>query len=130
MGLDKHGGFIGKGLSHQGWGASNPVREIFKRAFEAAGLPYFNPHSFRAMLVRHAMTLGLSPEHMKAWSQNLGHADVLTTFTSYGSVPAHRQGELIREAGQTQTGDDWTKDADVQAILKALAAKAQRSRRG
>jgi hypothetical protein len=34
------------------------------------------------MLVRHAMTLDLSPEAMKAWSQNLGHTDVLTTFTS------------------------------------------------
>ena len=44
------------------------------------------------MLVRHAMTLDLTPEEMKAWSQNLGHADVLTTFTSYGKVhpPAGR----------------------------------------
>ena len=33
---------------------------------------------------------------MKAWSQNLGHTDVLTTFTSYGMVPVHRYGELIR----------------------------------
>lgn len=38
-----------------------------------------------------------TPEQFKAWSQNLGHEDVLTTFTSYGTVPAHRQGELIRE---------------------------------
>jgi hypothetical protein len=36
---------------------------------------------------------------MKAWSQNLGHADVLTTFTSYGEVPTHRQCELIRARG-------------------------------
>jgi hypothetical protein len=61
-------------------------------------LPYFNPHSFRDMLVRHAMTLNLSPEAMKAWSQNLGHADVMTTFNSYGSVPGPRQGELVRGA--------------------------------
>lgn len=130
MGLDENGGFIGKGLSRQGWGTSNPVREIFRRAFESAGLPYYNPHSFRAMLVRHAMSLNLSQQQMKAWSQNLGHADVLTTFTSYGTVPAHLQGELIRSVGEVQTGDDWTKDADVQAMLKALAAKAQQSRRG
>ena len=44
----------------------------------------------------------LTPEEMKAWSQNLGHADVLTTFTSYGQVPTHRQGELIRGMGQRQ----------------------------
>ena len=30
------------------------------------------------MLVRYGMTLNLGPEAMKAWSQNLGHADVLT----------------------------------------------------
>lgn len=122
MGLDENGGFIGKGLSRQGWGTSNPVREIFRRAFAAARLPYYNPHSFRSMLVRHAMTLDLSAEQMKAWSQNLGHADVLTTFTSYGSVPAHRQGELIRSAGQNQGGEGLD-DADVRKLIAQLNAK-------
>lgn len=103
MGLDENGGFVAKSLARKGWASSGPVREIFKRAFAAADLPYFNPHSFRSMLVRHAMTLDLSPEQMKAWSQNLGHADVLTTFTSYGSVPVHRQGELVRAAGSQET---------------------------
>ncbi|MBO6609348.1 hypothetical protein [Altererythrobacter sp.] len=37
-----------------------------------------------------------SPEEFKAWSQNLGHERVLTTLTSYGTVPAARQAELIR----------------------------------
>ena len=73
------------GLARRGWATSEPVRDIFRAAFAAAGLPYYNPHSFRDMLVRHAMTLDLTPEEMKAWSQNLGHADVLTTFTSYGT---------------------------------------------
>ena len=48
------------------------------------------------MLVRQAMALGLSPEEMRAWSQNLGYADVLT---SYGEVPTHRHGEIIRGLG-------------------------------
>lgn len=42
------------------------------------------------------MSMSLTPEEIKAWSQNLGHEGVLTTFTSYGKVPVHRQGELIR----------------------------------
>ena len=92
--------------------------------FEAAGLPYFNPHSFRDMLVRHAMTLDLSPEAMKAWSQNLGHADVLTTFTSYGSVPAHRQGELIRAAGKPQPANDVLDDPNVRALIAAIQRNA------
>lgn len=29
---------------------------------ERGGLPYSNPHSFRDMLVRHAMTLDLTPK--------------------------------------------------------------------
>jgi integrase len=92
---DPGGNFAPTGLHRHGWNTSGPVREIFRRAFALATLPYFNPHSFRDMLVRYAMTLDVSPEAMKAWSQNLGHADVLTTFTSYGAVPGHRQGELI-----------------------------------
>lgn len=98
MGLNDEGVFAPLGLDRKPWAITQPIRDIVRRAFAAAGLPYFNPHSFRDMLVRHAMQLNLSPEEMKAWSQNLGHADVLTTFTSYGQVPAHRQGELIQLA--------------------------------
>jgi hypothetical protein len=61
---------------------------------------------------------------MKAWSQNLGHADVLTTFTSYGAVPAHRQGELIRESGRDQAASDPLNDPDVRALIAAIQAKA------
>jgi integrase len=90
MGIGEGGGFQPQGLARHGWASSGPIRDVFRKAFEGAGLPYFNPHSFRDMLVRHAMSLDLTPEEMKAWSQNLGHSDVLTTFTSYGAVPAHR----------------------------------------
>ena len=98
------------------------MREIFRRAFAAAGLPYFNPHSFRDMLVRHAMTLDLSPEAMKAWSQNLGHADVLTTFTSYGAVPVHRQGELIRRLAEVPTSCELGSREQVAALEAVLAS--------
>ena len=37
-----------------------------------------------------------TPEQYKAWSQNLGHDHVLTTFTSYGDVSSYRQAEIIR----------------------------------
>jgi hypothetical protein len=45
-----------------------------------------------------------TPEAYKAWSQNLGHASPLTTFTSYGNVAQHRQDEILAEManpGQT-----------------------------
>ncbi len=50
------------------------------------------------LLVRHALWQGLNAEQMKAWSQNLGHENVMTTFTRYGHVPVHKQGELIRKS--------------------------------
>lgn len=99
MGLDETGGFAPKGLLVKGWADDAPVRRVFKRAFAAAGLPYFSPHRFRDMLVRHAMSLNLPAETLKAWSQNLGHSGMLTTLTSYGAVPTHRQGELVRGVG-------------------------------
>jgi hypothetical protein len=124
--LDEGGGFAAAGLHRQGWSTSEPVRAIFRRAFALACLPYFNPHSFRDMLVRHAMTLHLSAEAMKAWSQNLGHADVLTTFTSYGSVPTHRQGELIRTAGSKDAAV-LLDDPDIRALVAKIRGQtAQR----
>lgn len=98
MGLGEAGSFAAVGIAPRGWTTTSPIRDIFRRAFAAAVLPYYNPHTFRDMLVHYAMALDLSPEQMKAWSQNLGHADVLTTFTSYGCVPVHRQGTLIKAA--------------------------------
>lgn len=121
---DQQGSFTVAGLASEGWSGTGPVRDVFRRAFKVAGLPYFNPHSFRDMLVRHAMTLDLSAEEMKVWSQNLGHADVLTTFTSYGTVPTHRQGELIR-AGGRKRDDDLSADPDIMALIRKVQAKGQ-----
>jgi len=119
--LDDQGAFTPAGLSRDGWSGTGPVRDVFKRAFAVAGLPYFNPHSFRDMLVRHAMTLNLTPEAMKAWSQNLGHGDLLTTFTSYGQVATYRQGELIRLHGTIEP------HRDPVAALEAVLAEMKRN---
>lgn len=124
MGHDEDCGFAAVGILRSGWSTTQPINVIFRRAFEGAGLPYFNPHSFRDMMVRHAMSLDLSAEKLKAWSQNLGHADVLTTFTSYGSVPAHRQGELIRALGEPRPQCDTLDDPNVIALIRAIQAKA------
>lgn len=98
-GASRH--FEAIGLDRKCWSNATPIRTIFKEAFEAAGLPYFNPHSLRNTLVRLGEQLCQTPEEFKSWSQNLGHEQVLTTFTSYGVVGAHRQGEIIRGLGRT-----------------------------
>jgi integrase len=88
--------FGAMGLDREHWRNAGPIRTIFKEAFSAAGLPYFNPHSFRKTLALLAAKKCNSPEEYKAWSQNLGHEDVLTTFRSYGDVSGYRQAEIMR----------------------------------
>jgi len=122
MSIDVSGGFAPSGLRRDNWKSAGPIREIFKAAFEAAGLPYFNPHSFRSTLAQLGERVCTSPETFKAWSQNLGHEHVLTTFTSYGTVAPYRQAELIRNLA-SPIGEDPLTDPDVRALIKRLQEK-------
>lgn len=88
--------FKAAGLDRRCWTTTGPIRKVFRNAFECAGLPYFNPHSFRDMLAQLGERVCTTPEAMKAWSQNLGHEKVLTTLLSYGKVSASRQSEIMR----------------------------------
>ncbi len=87
--------FAAIGLTRECWSNAAPIRTIFKREFERCGLPYFHPHSFRKTLTRLGQERCPTPEAFKAWSQNLGHQNVLTTFTSYGQVDRLRQRTII-----------------------------------
>lgn len=102
VGLGASGVFEVQGLSRDHWQTAAPVRSIFREAFEAAGLRYYHPHLFRHTLVALGQTVCQTPEQFKAWSQNLGHEEVMTTFTSYGTLSTQRQGDLIRTIGLNQ----------------------------
>jgi integrase len=108
------------GLARGHWSNASPIRKIFREAFVSAGLPYFNPHSFRNTLVQLGQDVCRTPEQFKAWSQNLGHEKVLTTFLSYGEVACQRQGEIIRglSAPQQAMQPDVNEFAD--AVVKKL----------
>lgn len=110
------------GLDNKHWSNATPIRKIFRKAFESAGLPYFNPHSVRDTLVQLGERVCKTPEQFKAWSQNLGHEKVLTTFLSYGQVAVARQGEIMRTVG---TADSATNPDSVFAekVLRVLAAR-------
>lgn len=111
--------FSACGVMKEHWSTSHPIRDIFKRSFKAAGLEYFNPHSFRNTLVRIGEQLCQSPEEFKAWSQNLGHAGVLTTLYSYGEVDDYRQAELIKKLSQPRKDQG----ADIEALIEAKIKK-------
>jgi integrase/recombinase XerD len=107
------------GLSRAHWSNATPIRTIFKEAFTDAGLAYANPHSFRKTLAQLGERICRTPEEFKAWSQNLGHEQVLTTFSSYGQVAADRQAELIRRLGQRQEAD-IPKAAMIERLIQVL----------
>lgn len=114
--------FEAAGVMRAHWSNATPIRKVFKEAFARADLPYYNPHSLRKTLVKLGEELCQSPEEFKAWSQNLGHEGVLTTFVSYGEVQTTRQSEIIRALGQPGEG---RKEADVRELARAVAQEMQ-----
>jgi integrase len=113
--------FEAAGLQRQHWSSAGPIRTIFREAFELASLPYFHPHSLRKTLARLGEEVCRSPEDFKAWSQNLGHEQVLTTFLNYGSVAVDRQGAIIRGLGTARASTQ----PNAEEIADAVARKLQ-----
>jgi integrase len=112
--------FEASGLERKHWSNATPIRTVFGEAFVSAGLPYFHPHSFRNTLARLGQDVCKTPEEYKAWSQNLGHEQVLTTFTSYNAVAYQRQGEIIRGLAATTPAGQSGADEIAKAMLKQL----------
>jgi len=112
--------FEATGLERKHWSNATPIRKIFREAFNAANLPYFYPHSFRNTLVQLGEKICQTPEDFKAWSQNLGHEKVLTTFHSYGDVPSQRQGEIIQNLTSPQQSAQMTLDDIEKVVTRAF----------
>lgn len=117
VGIGDSGHFEAMGLARKRWKTTGKIREVFKAAFAAAGLPYHNPHSFRDTLAHFGAENCVTPEAFKAVSQNLAHNGVLTTFLSYGEVSKTRQAELIRNMGKPTPAP-----VDVNALFRDVAA--------
>ena len=107
-----------RGLSNEHWANAQPVREIFKKAFQAVGLPYFNPHLFRKTICKWALK-NCSQHEFKAISQNLGHDHAMTTYNSYGNLTEDEQLETISNIGKA--------NPDLQNVsIEVLLAEAAR----
>ena len=92
--------FEAQGLSKEHWANAQPVRDIFKKAFQAVGLPYFNPHLFRKTICKWALKNCTQYEY-KALSQNLGHDHAMTTYNSYGTLTEDEQLAAVSNIGKT-----------------------------
>lgn len=118
------GHFENSGLDRKHWRSAAAIRDIFREAFSSAGLPYFNPHSFRKTLALFAYKKCIDFESLKAWSQNLGHTQMLTTISSYGNVSPERQAEILdfqRMSARTITSNAAPDAVTIQAVLLHLA---------
>jgi integrase/recombinase XerD len=114
--------FTADGLTCEHWRSAAAIRKIFKTAFALAELPSFNPHSFRYTLAALGEILCHSAEDFKAWSQNLGHEGVLTTFYSYGEVQESRQADIFKQFKEPRLE---AVSPDVAALVRALSKKIE-----
>lgn len=97
--LGAAGAFEAVGLDRVPWSGAGPVRKIVGTAFSGAGMPAYGPHSFRHLLARLGEENTDTIEAFKAWSENLGHDDMLITLTSYGRVSDSRRRDLLAGRG-------------------------------
>lgn len=106
------------GLSRDHWANAQPVRDIFKSAFTDVDLQYYTPHSLRHMLVHWMMDNGTQYQ-FKAVSQNIAHAQAMTTYNAYGNLNPQDQRKAISTIGHANT--------DLQSISNdALFAELSR----
>jgi integrase len=119
--------FKSAGLARRHWSKADAIRALFKDAFEAVGLPGFNPHSFRHALAMLGERSCSTPEEFKAWSQNLGHEQVLTTLTSYGEVAPYRQAEIMRTLGARPAGTTDRKELARNAIAVLVPVSSMKT---
>lgn len=91
------GHFEPSGLSRTHWANTNGIRTIFKDAFEAAGLPYFHPHSFRHTLGQLGLSMCQNLEQITAWGQSYGHEHLATLLGTYAKVPIERQAAIFED---------------------------------
>ncbi len=108
------------GLKCEHWSSAAPICAIFREAFDRVGLPYFNPHSFRNTLAQLGQKICITPEQLKAWSQNLGHENVLTTFTSYGEVGRQRQAEILKGLANPHQALQSNADEIAEAVFRKM----------
>ncbi|MEQ8441746.1 MAG: tyrosine-type recombinase/integrase [Alphaproteobacteria bacterium] len=110
--------FKANGLSREHWANAQPVREVFKTAFQRVALPYYTPHLFRRTVVKWAQE-HCSQREFKAISQNLGHDHAMTTYNAYGELSVDEQIDIIGGIGE--------RDVDLQTIpLDRIFAEIER----
>ena len=109
--------FVVTGLAREPWEDTEAARRVCRRAFAAASLPYYPPQAVRRTVIRVGQQRCRTVEEFKAWSQNVGHEDTLTSLRNYGEVPVQRQAELIASL----VGTDRSTHTDLDRLASVVA---------
>ena len=112
--------FRAGGLDRKAWSTAGPVRDVFRHAFAAVGLPSYSPHRIRDTISALGQKICPTIESWKAWSQGMGHAEVTTTMKSYGPVTSHRQAELIRDLWSSEKRSKEDIANEIAALTEEL----------
>jgi len=110
-------------ISKEFWSGTGGARKIFEKRCKNAGLHYFNPHSLRHSIVSILSKKRLTEEEKKAISLNLGHADIGTTFGSYGygSMSDEKAIDIVKSLKEQDNGKNGGGISDEdKAVLKRL----------
>lgn len=111
------------------WSSTAPIRNIFKKRFQEAKVPYYNPHTFRNLIVSECAKRQLTKEQEKAISLNFGHKKTETTFGEQGyyQLTGEKQIELIQAMrADTNQGKE---ENDKELMLEMLSAFKEAKKR-
>jgi len=98
------------------WASSSGVEKAFRRASEAAKLPYFNPHSARHNVFFRKDRYCSTSRQRKAWSHNGGHEDEAITERNYAKVTDEECKQVFYELAQSN--GETLEDKDLMIDLQ------------
>ena len=127
LGRNENDQFCIIGVTKERWAGTQPMRDIFRMAFNAVDMPYFNPHSFRKTLMALAYEMELSGEEIKAWSQNLGHEKLDTSVNNYGPVSLDRQRIRMLAMHEKPAKAESERATLIADVLAAMDAREKHS---
>jgi integrase/recombinase XerD len=110
------------------WSDSGAARKIFEKRCKGADLPYFHPHSFRHLVVNIMSKTRLTEEEKRAISLNLGHANIGTTFGSYGYGSMNEEDAVkivqrLKDYQSSESGDSPL-TAEEKAVIERLIGRS------
>jgi integrase len=97
VGIKEGEGFANLGLSREGYASTGNLNKIIRTAFTNVQMPEYTPHSFRKALFLYGVERCKNLEEVKAWSMNLGHENLSTSYNSYLPMSREHQRDTFKK---------------------------------